>query len=221
MNKIGIIGSRDSFKTITNYYDAVEVCGALAQSVTSLENIIGLDGLIIPGGADVDPALYGENNTSCYGVNRKLDDLEMEIIDTAVKRKIPILGICRGHQILNVYFGGSLFQDIEQADRHRHIDAGDQCHACTTDQNGFLFGIYRCQNFYVNSAHHQAIKKPGNGIRIVQNSDDGVAEAICHDSLPVYGVQWHPERMCLKNARKDTIDGLPLFQWFVNGTKLK
>lgn len=217
MKHIGIIGSRDSFKTILNYYEAVEACGALAQAVTVPANLTGLDGLIIPGGADIDPALYGEDNKACQGVNRDLDDLEIGIIEAAVRRKIPILGICRGHQILNVYFGGSLFQDIEHAERHRHIDTGDQCHICRTDRNGFLYDIYKQQDFCVNSAHHQAIKKPGNGIKIIQYCDDGTAEAICHESLPVYGVQWHPERMCLKNARDDTVDGLLLFQWFISG----
>ena len=125
MKRIGIIGSRDWFKTITNYYEAVEACGALAVPVTSTQDEVDIDGLIIPGGADVDPALYGEENTACMGVDRALDDLEMELIDYAVKRYVPILGICRGHQILNVYFGGSLIQDIRQADRHRHTEAGD------------------------------------------------------------------------------------------------
>lgn len=125
MKRIGIIGSRDWFKTITNYYEAVEACGALAVPVTSTQDEVDIDGLIIPGGADVDPALYWEENTACMGVDRALDDLEMELIDYAVKRYVPILGICRGHQILNVYFGGSLIQDIRQADRHRHTEAGD------------------------------------------------------------------------------------------------
>ena len=217
MVKIGIVGKRDAYRTMENYYAAAEACGAEAVSLTAPGDWSGSvpDGLIIPGGGDVDPALYGEENLACSGVNRALDDLEMALIGMALRDRRPILGICRGHQILNVYFGGSLIQDIPQADRHRHTEAGDQAHPAIASEGSFLTEVFGATEFNVNSAHHQAVKTLGSGLIAVQRSDDGVIEAVAHGTLPVYGVQWHPERMCLANRREDTIDALPLFQWFV------
>ena len=219
MKKIGIVGARDAFKTIGNYYDAVEACNAEAVPVTDPEEVSGLDGIIIPGGGDVDPELYHEENTACFGINKELDALEMAVIEKAEKEKVPILGICRGHQILNVFFGGSLYQHIEQAERHKHTENGDSVHDTEIVAGTFLEAIYKESKIYVNSAHHQGIKVLGKGLVPAQFSDDGVTEAVYHEALPIYGVQWHPERMSLKNRREDTVDGMPLFEWFCKAQK--
>ena len=85
-----------------------------------------------------------------------------------------------------------------------------------TLENSFIFNIYGGA-LVTNSAHHQAVKELGTGLEAVQYSKDGLVEAFYHTRLPIYAVQWHPERMCLKNARTDTVDGLKVFAYFVNG----
>ena len=217
MKEIGIIGSRD-YKRTYNYYDVVEFLAAKAVDLftdyekTGLKNI---DGIIIPGGVDVNPALYSEENTDSVNIDDDLDRLEMRIIAEAVEKRIPILGSCRGHQILNVFFGGSLIQNVEHTDVHKAIGTIDRTHETNVDKDSFIYRIYNSEIVSVNSAHHQAVKKLGKNLRPVQWSGDGLIEAVCHESLPIFSVQWHPERMCLKNKRNDTVDGIKIFEYFM------
>ena len=125
-----------------------------------------------------------------------------------------MLGICRGQQLINVGFGGTLIQHLPSSDRHAY-EGSDKVHMSRVAEGCFLWDLYG-EAFPVNSAHHQAVDAPGEGIEVVQWSDDDVAEAIVHRALPVWGVQWHPERMCLAHRREDTVDGLRLFQWFID-----
>lgn len=175
-----------------------------------------IDGIVIPGGADINPALYHEKNTDSIEIDDALDELELAVIREAVEHKKPILGICRGHQILNVFFGGSLIQNVEKVDVHERIGMEDRVHMSRVKKNSFVYDIYQEERISINSAHHQAIKELAAGLEAVQFSDDGLIEAFYHTKLPVYGVQWHPERMCLKNARPDTVDGLKIFEYFIN-----
>ena len=148
------------------------------------------DGLLLPGGWDVDPALYGQENRGSQGIDRALDRRETEAVRLFTALGRPILGICRGVQVINVAFGGTLHQDIPGHDR---IGEKDRIHgSCTVDRE--LIGLYG-QRFPVNSSHHQAVDLPGEGLRPVQWAEDGTVEALRHDTLPVFGVQWHPERL--------------------------
>jgi putative glutamine amidotransferase len=174
-----------------------------------------LDGLIIIGGGDVDPALYGEENTHSLGVNRSRDDFEIRLVYEARRRQLPMLCICRGIQILNVALGGSLYQDIptsiEDALKHtRQPDDPETFHMTKLIGRSFLNDVFGADEFRVNSSHHQSVKEPGEGLRIVSQAPDGVVEAVQHVSdRCTVGVQWHPERL------PDETGQVGIARWFV------
>jgi putative glutamine amidotransferase len=176
----------------------------ISDNLSQLDNC---NGLLLTGGGDVDPELYGQevNDTSIKGVDRKRDDFERKIIDQALKLELPILGICRGLQIVNVHLGGTLIPDVENAgySRHQSIDKEDIWHEVEIVKDSFLHGVAKCSRGKVNSSHHQAAKLPGKGLKIVAKSPDGVIEALeWEDGLdkPFFMlVQWHPERMDDRN----------------------
>lgn len=161
------------------------------------------DGLILCGGGDPEPALFGEENKGSYGINTMRDRQDLWLIHQFLREEKPILGICRGHQILNVAFGGSLYQHLPTA--NRHLGAGeDLWHEVRAD--GFLKSLYG-KTFSVNSCHHQGLNRIGRGLSPAAFAADGVVEAVEHQRLPVFGVQFHPERMPT---------GDRLFEWFLN-----
>ena len=222
--RVAIVGAREIARN-ENYYAAVEACGAQAVPILTMEQLESIkrkdrdkvDGIVLPGGVDLNPALYHEKNTDSRDINDALDRLELAVIEWAVEEKIPVLGICRGFQILNVYFGGSLIQNVERCDIHTWTGTEDRVHSTMVEKDSFLYEIYGAEEIMVNSAHHQAVKELGAGLKAVQFSrEDGIMEAFHHAKLPIFAVQWHPERMCLKNARTDTVDGLKIFAYFMN-----
>ena len=173
------------------------------------------DGLVLPGGVDIDPSRYGHENRGSVRMVPLLDELQFDVLDAFVRSGKPVLGICRGQQLINVYFGGTLIQDLPTSFRHRSGRPGfDLVHSCRTEEGSWIHHIYGSA-FKNNSAHHQACDILGEGIVIDGRcGEDGVAEAIHHEKLPVYGVQFHPERMCLEHARTDTVNGLEIFLFF-------
>ncbi len=171
--------------------------------------------LLIPGGIDVDPAYYGEEKDPTVNmIDRPFDELQMKAVDWFVKNKRPILGICRGHQLLNVYFGGSLIQDIKTGMKHTLPEYKNIYHGITNNE-GFMKELYG-ENCKVNSTHHQAIKKLGEGLKPISFAEDGIIEACVHETLPVIMVQFHPERMALGLVEEETADGTPIFDYFFN-----
>ena len=185
-----------------------------------MEGIVGLDrgeagqmdGLLLPGGADIDPSRYGQALCGSRGIEPELDQAQFAVLACFQQMKKPILGICKGHQIINVYFGGSLIQDMADGGRHR-ADPDDQVHLTHAEPDCWLAGLYGT-DFFVNSAHHQAVDRPGEGLSVIQRSEDGVIEAISHRELPILSLQWHPERMCGVHRREDTVDGTAVFRYF-------
>ena len=173
------------------------------------------DGLLIPGGWDINPARYGQKINGSIGIMDSLDELQFSMLDEFVKSRKPVLGICRGHQIINVYFGGTLIQHLPASFRHsRNPDEDDRVHICEAGEESWLSQIYGTK-FFHNSVHHQAVDHLGRGL--VADSycpDDGTVEALHHSVLPIYGVQWHPERMCLGLERSDTVNGFLIMQFF-------
>ena len=201
---------------VRNYPEAVEASGAFALAAYLPEPLAeSCDGLILSGGGDVDPGRYGEENSACFGVDRERDEAEFRLIRAYLEAGKPILGICRGHQVLNAFFGGTLIQHLPTAEAHVPDKNGDRAHETRAEAGSFLSALYG-ERFRVNSAHHQGIGRVASELMPVQWTEDGVIEACAHRALPVYSVQWHPERMCLGRARADTVDGLRLFRWFVD-----
>jgi putative glutamine amidotransferase len=158
-------------------------------------------GLVLSGGEDVDPARYGEAPSPALGsVERARDEVEFHAVECAMQRGMPIFGICRGMQLLNVYFGGSLYQDLPtewDGDLlHEQLGAWEaRSHSATVVAGTELHRIVRDERLFINSFHHQAVKRLGRGLRASACAEDGLIEAVempDHDWL--IGVQWHPER---------------------------
>ena len=200
-----------------NYLNALAACGAEGKLVHEVCEATDFDALLLPGGVDVSPDRYGQEINGSEDMNPDLDALQLGVLEVFKAAGRPVLGICRGQQLINVGFGGTLIQNLSSSDRHAYDKdhEADRAHMSRAAEGSFLRELYG-ETFAVNSAHHQAVDAPGEGIEVVQWSDDGVAEAIVHRSLPVWGVQWHPERMCLEHRREDTVDGMRLFTWFID-----
>ncbi len=160
-----------------------------------------LDGLILQGGADIDPRTYGEAASHVVGpVDVLRDRFELDLIRGFAAAGKPVFGICRGHQLINVAFGGTLYQDLcadgVTAASHVHADAYDEHgHALSIAAGSWLDSLYPgVLDARVNSIHHQGIKRLGQGLVAEAWSDDGVIESIrAHGSGFIAGVQWHPE----------------------------
>lgn len=164
----------------------------------------GIDGIVFSGGADLSPKSYGEEPLKPEWAGDYQRDLyERELFDIAMTQKTPILGICRGHQFINVALGGSLYQDIQtqnsNAHSHRDQDLYDQVeHEVEILEGSVLATIYGGAGcFRINSIHHQSIKELGNGLSVqAKSQEDDIIEAIWLDDRDknyVLGIQWHPE----------------------------
>ena len=148
------------------------------------------DALLLPGGGDLEPWRYGQENTASRGLEPERDEAELRLLQEFTALGKPVLGVCRGLQTINVFFGGTLAQDVPG---HGAWEEGDRLHGVRTAPSPLrpLWG----ERVTVNSAHHQAADRLGSGLRAVQWTGDGVVEALCHERLPVWAVQWHPERL--------------------------
>jgi putative glutamine amidotransferase len=161
--------------------------------------------LLLTGGEDVDPVNYGKINelNKCEEINRYRDSLEFALIRRAIEMKMPIFGICRGEQILNVALGGTLYTDIptdfDTTEIHRCPSAAKSCLHSVAIRESLLYNITGQEAGMVNSYHHQAVEKPAPGLKISAYSSNKVPEAIESDNTVVksflMGVQWHPERL--------------------------
>jgi putative glutamine amidotransferase len=204
------IGITDTLKpNLANYTDWLKrtdpelefvVLSHVPQNAEAVEVI---DGLLLTGGGDVAPEYFGVTDplTKSRDVNVSRDEFEFTIIERVLDRNVPILGICRGMQVMNVYLGGTLILDLLSAGFEDHAQAGkDQfVHDVTVEPGSLLHEITGETSLGVNSSHHQAVKKLGNGLLACAISADGVvegAEWIMKDRMPfLMLVQWHPERM--------------------------
>lgn len=170
-----------------------------------LKQLESIDLLIVSGGADLQPFLYGEAPSPLLEkVIPERDDYEMELVKVAHEQGIPIFGICRGLQVINVAFGGTLYQDIsnfkEDAAIHRHEKFDQEAlHPVEIVENTLLHEILKEKNIITNSYHHQGIKKLAPGMKINAYAPDGFIEGIEKSSGPfLLAVQWHPEMMAKK-----------------------
>lgn len=182
------------------YASALEHAGAeplLREALPGLE-IGSCRGLLLTGGGDVDPALYGEiARPETEPPDPDRDAVEIRLIGEVLARDIPLFAICRGMQILNVHLGGSLVQHLPTAGRHvrRTADRSLPAHQVTIEPGTMLAGIARRETWQVNSRHHQAVARLAPGVQVcARDPEDGTVEAI---EMPkrrfVLAVQWHPE----------------------------
>ena len=168
----------------------------------------GCDLLLFTGGEDVEPSRYGEKPSPKLGkVNARRDAWEFAVLDVAVPRRKPLFGICRGCQLLNVYFGGTLWQDLPsefegcRPGGHYLKDGGE--HNAVFEPDSWVAKSTGLQTTDVNSTHHQAVKTLGRGFRVTARSPDGVVEAIENADYPAAAVQFHPERLVVQKGRRE------------------
>ena len=180
------------------------------------------DGLILTGGADIDPARYGEApHERLGGVNPDRDTFETALIEDALARDLPVLGVCRGHQLFNVVHGGSLLQHIEQREPHRARRGEDGTiasgwHDVAITPGTVLAGVLGEGPLRVNSRHHQAVTPEGvaPGLTAAATTEDGIVEALEDPSRRwAMSVQWHPERAEMGDAYR------ALFEAFVEACR--
>jgi putative glutamine amidotransferase len=174
-------------------------------------NLDGVDGLVLTGGTDVDPLRYGQTPIpETDEPDRERDEIELELLEEAIQRDLPILAICRGFQLLNVHQGGTLIQHIESGThRVESPDKGEPAHEVEIVAGSKLGEILGAPRVAVNSRHHQAVDRVGANLQVVGRSvGDGIVEALeLPDKRFVIAVQWHPENQVRRSAQQ-----LRLFQ---------
>lgn len=160
-----------------------------------------LDGLLLPGGGDIDPSVYGQlTHPAVSWVDTERDLAEVALTRAALAEDIPVLGVCRGLQVLNVALNGTLIQhipDVHPGLNHNDVQAWNRpVHAVHVKPDSKIASMYAATEIHVNSIHHQAIDRPGEGLEVTARSEDGLPEGIeSRNHFYAVGVQWHPELM--------------------------
>jgi len=201
------------------YADAVVLAGGVPLQLPVLgpvhaaDVLASIDGLLLSGGGDVDPACYGQQAIpAVHEVDPERDAWEIALV-RARPPAMPLLGICRGAQVLNVACGGTLVQDLPErtSAEHRAIDRpGDEIHVVELTAGSQVRKIVGVDDVRANTLHHQSVDELGAGLTVVGWADDGTIEAIeADDGAPVVGVQWHPELLVGRQPH------LNLFGWLV------
>lgn len=199
-------GKRESAFTYLTYVEALKRSGAVPvlippQPENAAEVIATLDGVLLAGGHDCDPSVYGEDpHPSCRTMDARRQNNDLALARAAREHELPALGICLGMQVMNVAAGGTLLQDIDsevETDIRHASEPEDRArHDVMIEQGTRLATMVRDSETNVNSSHHQAVKKIGQGLRVNAHAPDGVVEGLEDPAHPFYiGVQWHPEDM--------------------------
>lgn len=212
------------------YYQAIVQSGGLPVLLPVMADeslleatIEHLDGLLLTGGGDIDPAFFGEQPIPQLGtVDRYRDDYDVTLIQLAARRQMPMLAICRGMQIVNVVFGGDLYQDLAaqynpSAQSHDQSEPRNKpTHGVTLANDTKIARIMGVTSIQVNSLHHQAVHRVAKGFVCSGWSLDGLAEAIEAPHYPIIGVQWHPEHLAMAGRSEHTA----LFDWLIAEARL-
>ncbi|MGH2702694.1 MAG: gamma-glutamyl-gamma-aminobutyrate hydrolase family protein [Actinomycetota bacterium] len=241
---IAVVGQlrKDHGRLPLSYVDAVQAAGGRARVISTfqlladeevppgLEVLSGIEeddtsvldgaaGLLLPGGGDIDPTWYGcETHPQTTRISHRRDQFELNLIRVALERDLPILGICHGMQLLNVYFGGTLDQHLSDDPERLNHDAGlptpKPVHGMAAEPSSKFAELAGVTAFEVNSHHHQGVARVGTGLDPVAWSDDGVIEGfVARDYSWVVAVQWHPEAMAADAVQQR------LFTAFVEATR--
>lgn len=209
--------------TPANYCNAILKAGGIPiiAALADAEEYAKLaDGIVFTGSAcDITPALYGQENRKSASCDSALDDMEIKLFHAFSQRNKPILGICRGIQLINVALGGTLIQDIPEEISnltvHGPVYKKETTFHPVTAKNDSLFASLFGTEFTTNSYHHQSIKDCGNGLIPTVFTEEGIIEAVEHESKPIIGTQWHPERM-IGQEPVEPKDMMPLFRYFID-----
>lgn len=218
MNRRPVIGittdsndTDDRYMSVMNYAAAVDKAGGLpvllpyAVDAGLVPQFVDMcQGLLFSGGDDLDPALYGESqwHPKAARIDPRRQKFELALLAEVEKRRMPVLGVCLGSQLMNVHRGGSLIQFLPDQDRpdkleHRKLpEQPAQRHPVSLELNSQLGQAIGSRELSVNTYHKQAIRKLGRGLRVIATAPDGVIEAYEDPSFPLFAaVQWHPERL--------------------------
>ena len=198
---------KESFWMLPGYMDGITEAGGipvmlpLTHDEGEIEELLDhMHGILLTGGHDVSPALYNEEPLEeCAQTIEERDRMEMILLKKTLERDMPVLGICRGIQFLNVFTGGTLYQDLPtqrptKTEHHQSPPYDISVHEVTIKDDSKLFKLLGKSSIRVNSYHHQAIKDIGEDLKIMAISEDGLTEAVeMPDKRFVWAVQWHPE----------------------------
>jgi len=205
------------FSLPVEYVHAVRRAGALPWLIAPgeprlVELFAHLDGLVLSGGGDLDPEFYGgAQHPTLYGVNRERDRMELELAQLALERKLPTLGICRGCQVINVAFGGSLIEhlpdEVGVEVAHRGSAPGtSSLHAVELERGSRVAQIVGGLTARTSSSHHQALRRVAPGLEVTARASDGTIEAVERGDHPFYlAVQWHPEETAATDASQQRL----------------
>lgn len=217
MKKIMIAGFETAKDKYDDYIEAFRQLGAEAFLSLDPKDLMRADGLVLPGSSqDMNPRLWGEKDQCSNDINDALDESQWNMMDMAVSRRMPVLGICRGMQFINVYFGGTLIQDLPCSSAHK-MTVPEQYHDVMCGENSRLRPLIG-EASEVNTRHHQGVGRIGEGLQadaVWNDGEDAVVEAISHQCDPVLGLQWHPEKMYLYGDEGHRADAERLLRWWL------
>lgn len=199
-----------------NYPKALNAMGVPFRQIGMDFDVDEFDGLVLTGGADIHPRYYGEEINGSKGINEELDAMQFHALEKFVQAKKPILGICRGHQVLTVAFGGKLIQHLPSSDRHARDEGStvEKYHTVFAEPGTIIDRLYG-REFIANSSHHQAAAEIPSDFILTAMSDDGVIEGFAHKTLPILSVQWHPERMAFSFYDETKSDGGIIWKYWI------
>ncbi len=211
----------------TRYVRAVEAAGGVPVALIttddpdSIDRILSsIDGLMLTGGRDMDPSHFGEEpHPKAEAISKERTRFELELVRRARRVRLPTFGICLGMQTINVALGGSLYQDIPsqyqtELDHRQDSPRGKLVHTVNVSGGSRLHGLLGCEQLHVNSIHHQAVRRIGDGLKVCALSPDGIVEGLeSSDDQFLVSVQWHPEELV------DVEEQRSLFRGFVEACR--
>ena len=211
------IDEENRIRLLQFYNNAISNAGAVPVIMPPITNrhdidewieTVGIDAIVLTGGADIQPKEFGQNPIPELGrVSAQRDEYELALLDSAIRHNLPVLGICRGLQTINVYFGGTLIQDMATqlgaifAYHDQTLPTTEPVHTVNFSENSKISSLFECLELPTNSHHHQCVDKLGKGLIAVGHTSDGIIEAIESEYPNIVAVQFHPERMTKTNAK--------------------